>query len=424
MTTAIAGAIGISAALLVAALLAVTAGARGTASSIARERGGPLTIFTAGFAYLVVLLPVVTSGGLNLAMLLLLICAVILPALVALGTRGMRARLAPRGAAIFDSVGLVIAFALLIGQLAVAGAVLSLLGDVNRIFATAAVGIACACYLLARGRAGAARTSRWAIGPAALAVLVLAIGFVVGTPGTLTVPLVPSEPLPALAGLALLLGTAAAGVFDPVLHLTLRDSARPGRAVVIGIVVLAGFMLVCGVGALLIFGGAMEAPSLQFLTVFAVFPAAGVGILMVIVTFLLASTTDSLLAAAADVSAERVVPARDRIVTVILAAAAVIIAVLAPDPVAALALGSIICAAGAGGLLPGLRTAAGPQHLWPGVVAGLAAAISEAVFLGFTTTLAFTGATAAAIVTAAVVAAVVSVIVAAVARSPKPLPSA
>ena len=414
-------AIGIGAALLVAALLAVTAGSRGSDKSAIRANGGPLTIFTAGVAYLIVLAPRFTIGGVTLVVLILLTIVVVIPPVVSGLTAGFRAKLGGRAAALYDIAGVVLSFTLLIGVLASAGALLSLGGGVNRYLATAAIGISCAAYLLACGREGASRTSRWLLGIGlVIPVLLLAVGAVLGSPSTLTSSLVPSASLPLGAAAAVLLAVIAAGFVDPVAGLTLRGSEAPGKAMGTGVIILAGYLLIFGVALILVFGGAYVAPSLQAYLLSAA-PAAIIAVFMFFAAYFFAATSDSELAAAAEITAEMTVPAYRRAITIVLAIVAVLIACFIPAPEQIFAIGATFAAATVGALVPAITGKAAGLNPLPGVIVGIAAAFIVALIMGFSSALNFNGATAIALIAAAVLSAVVSLALAK--KAPAPLPA-
>ncbi|MGA9147429.1 MAG: hypothetical protein WBZ04_07725, partial [Candidatus Nanopelagicales bacterium] len=216
-------------ALLVLALLAITAGIRNSDKREKRANGGPASIFVAALAYVVVLAPVVIPYGLVLATALLLIVVIALPAIASGLAVKTRSRLGDKAGVVYDWAGIVVSFALLAGILATAGSVLSLMGGVNRWLVTAVIGLAGAGYLLAQGREAASRTSRWTVAVAFIIPAILLLGgAVVSKPEVLVDSLVPYEALPLGTAAALVLAVGACGFLDPAMGLTLRGSQKPG----------------------------------------------------------------------------------------------------------------------------------------------------------------------------------------------------
>lgn len=413
-------ALGVSIALLLAALLAITAGMRGSDKSTRRADGGPLSVFTAGLAYLIVLAPRMSIGGITFFATVLLIVIVALPSVIAAVSLGLRDRLNDQGELLFDLAGVVVSFVLLVGILAAAGSVLSLFGDLNRLLATAALGVCVTGFLLACGRRGAHRTSRYVIGSGVLALLIFAIGAVVGNPASFFSPSVPSTPLPLAAVAALLLAVIAMGFFDPAAALPLRSAASPGRTALIGTGVLVAFLMVLLAGTNLIYGGALVGPSLQFMTPFAIIPVAALGVVTFIVTFIFAGTADSMLASGAEVAAGQLGENRKNPITVVLGIAAVILAMFVPAPIQIFTVGALFAAAAIGALLPVLFRPA--QQLRPlvGAIVGFVLALAVSGVLGIDDALSFNSSTAIALLTAAVAGAVVSAIMATVAAKHAP----
>ena len=111
-------------ALLILAIVAVTAGTRASDKSAVRARGGPLSIFVASLAYAVVLAPVIAPEGFNLPSMVLFIVVVALPATVSGLFKRARARMGADGQRVLSLVGAIAAIALLVGVLGSAGAVL------------------------------------------------------------------------------------------------------------------------------------------------------------------------------------------------------------------------------------------------------------------------------------------------------------
>lgn len=403
----IAVAVGIGLALLVAALLAITAGSSGSPRSVRYAAGGPLTVWTAGMAYVIILVGTMSSQGITLVSTFVLALMAVLPAVAALVTRNLCPTAGPRAAPVLGAASVTVALSLVTALLATAGGLLSLVGNVNRYVAIAAVGVCCAVYLLARGRQGANRTSRWSIVFGVFAVLVLAVGFAVASPSVLVSPLVPYAPTDWWGVLAMAIAVAAMGIFDPVLRLAVRDAVAATRTVVVGSVVLVVFVMFMGVGAAMFFGGATVAPSLQFLTVFAVLPAIVLGVLLCFVTFLFAAIADSLLAAGSEIAAGRSSSGRQGMI-LLLALGSVIVAMVFPNPEAIMMIGALIACASFGSLVPSLLASRQNLRPVPPVVAGVVIAVVTGFLLGVQDELRFTGRVAVVLIVAIAVAAVVS----------------
>jgi len=416
-----AAAVGFVVAMLVAVLLTATAGTGRSDRSRVRAAGGPLTLFGGVTVYLFVLLPIFSEPGITLRSLLLLIVAVVLPVLVARWVQLPTGARAGRRGTLRDAIGGVVAFALLAGQLAIAGAIMSLFGGVSRMLATGAFGIACAGYLLGSGRTGSIRTSRYAVVGAAIAVVILVIGLVLGSPATITTPLVSSTPMPVGTMVAVLLSVVLLGVFDPNLRSALTVPARSGRALVVGTILAAGAVLALGIGGILFFGGVMQAPNLEIMTVFAVLPPLGIMVMMLVVTFLLASNVDGLLSAGAQSLTGAGDPGEVRPATVVLALVAIVVAVLVPNPTLFLVLAAVVAAASVGALAPAWRRR-DQRNPWPSFVAGSVGAIIVGVVLGTDEVVGMTGTTAIVLVVAAVIAGLTTLAVGAIGGSdPSPV---
>lgn len=405
-----AAAVGFVVAMLVAVLLTATAGTGRSDRSRVRAAGGPLTLLGGATVYLFVLLPIFSGPGITLGTLLLLVVAVVLPGIVAAGVRIPMGVWVDQRGTLRDAIGGVVAFALLAGQLAIAGTLMSLFGGVNRVLATGAFGIACAGYLLGAGRAGSIRTSRYAVLGVAIAVVILVIGLVLGSPGTITSPLVSSTPLSVGTIVAVMLAVVLLGAFDPNLRSALTIPARSGRALLVGSILAAGAVLALGLGGILFFGGVMQAPNLEIMTVFAVLPPVGVMVMMLVITFLLAANIDGLLSAGAQSLTGATDPGNVRPATVVLALVAIVVAVLVPNPTLFLVLAAVVAAASIGALAPAWRRRE-PRNPWPAFVAGAAGAIIVGVVLGTDDVVGMTGTTVIVMVVAVVIAALTTLAV-------------
>lgn len=385
MSIPLATAIGFVAALIVAVALTATAGTGKSGKSHQRALGGPLTVLGAGLVYLVVLLPLFTNPGLTWWRLVLLLLAVLLPVVVAAASQGMPAKFAGTTRTFVDLVGVVTTFVLLVGQLAAAGAMLSLFGGVNPSLATAALGLCCAAYLLGSGRTGSIRTSRYAVLALVLAVIVFGAGVVLGSAATVIAPLVPAQPLAPGAVVAALLAVAALGVFDPNTRSAVAAAARPRRAMTVGLVLTLITVVLFGIGGIMVFGGVLQAPNLEIMTVFAVLPPAGILVVMMMITFILASNVDSLLSAGAAAAAGSGARPRSlglRPATLLLAVVAVVGAIVVPDPLLYLAAGAVVAGSGLGALLPAWRHPQVPARPWPAFAVGVITGIVLTVVLG------------------------------------------
>ena len=197
---------------------------------------------------------------------------------------------------------------------------------------TAVINLAGAGYLLAQGQEAASRTSRWTV---AVAFIIPAIpllgGAVVSKPEVLIDSLVPYQALP--------LGTAAAGarcwrVWIPRssygLDLAWFAEALAKRRFG-GAVIAAAFVLVFGLGLILLYGGAFVAPTLQAFLLAAA-PALAIGYFMFFVVFVLASAADTQLAAASEVAAQDTSYRRRRPVTAAIIVLAILLAMFVPAP--------------------------------------------------------------------------------------------
>lgn len=398
-------------ALLVLALLAITAGIRNSDKREKRANGGPASIFVAALAYVVVLAPVVMPYGLVLATALLLIVVIALPAIASGLAVKTRARLGDKAGVVYDWAGVVVSFALLAGILATAGSVLSLMGGVNRMLVTAVIGLAGAGYLLAQGREAASRTSRWTVAVAFIIPAILLLGgAVVSKPEVLIDSLVPYQALPLGTAAALVLGVGACGFLDPAMGLTLRGSQKPGKAALWGAVIAAAFVLVFGLGLILLYGGAFVAPTLQAFLLAAA-PALAIGYFMFFVVFVLASAADTQLAAASEVAAQDTSYRRRRPVTAAIIVLAILLAMFVPAPGQIFAVAATIAAAAFGAILPSVSGKLPDLAPLPGVIVGLVGAIIVAVIMGVTSALTFGTATVVCLIVAFVLALVTSAVV-------------
>lgn len=397
-------------ALLILAVLAITAGVRNSDKRAKRANGGPASIFVAALAYVIVLAPVVMPYGLVLATILLLIVVIALPAIGSGLAVKTRSQLGDKARLVYDWAGVLVAFALLAGILATAGSMLSLMGGVNRILATAVIGVCGAGYLLAQGREAASRTSRWTIAIAfVIPVILLLLGGVVGKVDTLANSLVPYEALPLGSAAALVLAVGACGFLDPAMGLVFRGAEKPGKAALWGAVIAASFVLVFGLGLALVYGGAFVAPTLQAFLLAAA-PALAIGYFMFFGVFVLASAADTQLAASSELAAENTVLRRRRPITGLIVVVAVVLAILVPAPGEIFAVAATIAAAACGAVLPAASGKMPDLAALPGAVVGIVGAVIVAVIMGFTAALTFVTATAVCLVVAFVLALVVSVV--------------
>lgn len=398
-------------ALLILALLAITAGIRDSDKRAKRANGGPASIFVAALAYVIVLAPVVVPYGLVVATTLLLIVVVGLPAISSGLAVKTRAQLGDKARKVYDWAGVILAFALLAAILETAGSVLSLIGGLNRMLATAVLGLAGAGYLLAQGREAASRTSRWTIGIGFfIPVLLLLGGAVVGKPSTLADSLVPYEPLPLGTAAALVIATAACGFLDPSMGLVLRGAIKPGKAALWGAVIGGAFVVVFGIALILLYGGAFVAPTLQAFLIAAA-PVMIIGYFMFSAAFVLASAADTQLAASSEVAAEATSLRRRRPITAVIVVLAILLAIFVPAPGQIFAVAATIVAAAVGAVVPAASGKMPELAALPGVIVGVAAGVVVAVIMGITSTLTFGTATAVALLAAFVLSLVTSLIV-------------
>ena len=387
-------------ALLVLALLAITAGVRNSDNRAQRANGGPTSMFVAALAYVVVLAPVVIPYGLVLATTLLLIVVIALPAISAGLAVKIRARLGSNARDVYDWAGVLVSFALLAGLLATAGSVVSLMGGLNRMLVTAVIGLAAAGYLLAQGREAASRTSRWTLGFALVIPIILLLGgAVVSSPEVLVDSLVPYEPLPLGSAAALVLAVAAWGLLDPSMGTVLRGSAKPGKAALWGAIIAGGFVLVFGIGLALMYGGAFVAPTLQAFLLAAA-PPLVIGYFLFFAVFVLASAADTQLAAGSEVAAASISPAKRRPITFVLVVFAIVLAILVPAPGQILAVAAIFAAAAFGAVLPAASGRLPDLAATVGTAIGVVGAAVVALVMGVSSALTFSTATAACLIVA------------------------
>lgn len=405
MATASALAIGL--ALLILAVIAVSGKAKDTSKAVARANGGPVTVFTGSLAYVVVVAPFIANHGIAASTAILLVVAVLPPLFGQLGAR-VRDRLPEDAKRTYDAAGVVVAFVLLFGLISAAGSVFSLIGGLNRVVACAAVGLAIAGYLLARGRAGANRTSRWGIGFAvALPVVFVVVGLVTNQTSVIFSPLVPYDRVPFATGIAVIICVLMMGFVDPAISGTLRTSANPGRTALWGAVISALFVALFAIALAMVFGGAFVGPSLQAFLVAAT-GTAGIAFFMFLVAMVLIPTADTQLAAAAD-SVEHMAPAASKVVVTFgLAVVAAIVAMLVVANGQVFVSGALIAASAVGALLPAWLGKTSNYPTAPGVVVGVVVAIIVGVIMSVSDLISFSSATVIALILAFVFAAITS----------------
>lgn len=407
---AIVTAICVGLALLVLALLAITAGVRNGDNRAKRANGGPTTIFVAALAYVIVLAPLVIPYGLVLATVLLLIVVIALPAIGAGLAVKTRARLGSNARDVYDWTGVLVAFALLTCILATAGSVISLMGGLNRLLVTAVIGLAGAGYLLAQGREAASRTSRWTLGFALVIPIILLLGgAVVSQPAVLVDSLVPFEALPLGTAAALVAAVAVCAFVDPSMGTVLRGSQKPGKAALWGAVIAGGFVLIFGIGLVLMYGGAFVAPTLQAFLLAAA-PPLVVGYFLFFAVFVLGSAADTQLAAGSEVAANNVSPAKRRPITAVMVVLAILFAMVFPAPGQIFSVTAMIAAAAFGAVLPAATGKLPELSAIPGVAVGIIGAAVVAVIMGVSSAVNFGTATLVAIVVAFVLALVTSAV--------------
>jgi len=418
MTVAVYTALFTGLALLILAIVAVTTGSSGSEKSRVKAKGGPISAFVGAAAYLILFAPKFTEGGVSFTALLLLVVAVIIPPLVAGAAAGVRANLGDSARSVFDLASVIVAFTVLTGILATAGELLSLMGGVNRTIAIAAVGLCGAGYLLARGREASSRTSRWTLGFAVvIPVLLFVGGLALGSFATVTASLVPSTSMPLDNMLAVLLVAAACGFVDPALGLVMRGVDKPIKVSVWGAVIAGLFTLFFGLGLILFYGGAFVAPSLQAFLLAAA-PPVLIGFFLFFAVFVIASISDSQLAAGSEVASEITTPDKRRPITAVLALVAVVLAILVPAPLQILVIGATVAAAAIGAVLPAMKGDVPGLNALPGVLVGIVGAVVVDLIMGVGKALDLTGATAVSLIVALVLSAVTSLIVGRKAATP------
>lgn len=403
-------AIAVGLALLIMALVAATGTSKDTAKAQSRAAGGPVSLFVGSLAYVVVLTPVIASDGVTaVSMILLVVVAALPPVIGGLGVR-VRDRLPVDSRRTFDAAGVIVSFILLFGLLATASSVLSLIGGVNRIVTAAGIALAIAGYIVVRGRVGANRTSRWAIGFAAVVpVLFFVLGFGLGQAPVITSSLVPSTPVPIGTAVAMILAVVGMSFVDPVMGQTLRASAKPGRAATWGAIISVLFVLVFSLGLIMVFGGAFVAPTLQAFLI-AAFGGVGIAVFMFFAATVLVPTADTQLAAAAD-SVEHMAPQLSKaLVTFGLAIVAALLAMFVPATGQIVSVAAVLAAAVFGALLPALAGEKTNYPTLPGVIVGVLAAIVVAVIMSVNSVMTFQAATTTALIAAFVLSAATSLL--------------
>jgi hypothetical protein len=405
-------AIAVGSALLILTIVSVTVGMRKTDKSAARMNGGPVSVFVASLAYAIVLTPVIAPDGLNLPTMVLLVVLVALPPIISGLFQRTRAHMGESARRAFDIVGVIASFALLVGILATAGAVLSLMGGVNRYLVIAVIGFAVAAYLLACGRLSANRTSRWALVMAFfIPVLLLVGGAALGSPVTIAEPLVPSTELGVGSAFALLFTVVAMGFVDPAIGQVLRAVPNPSKTALWGAAVPAAFVFVFSLGLILLYGGAFVAPSLQAFLL-AALPAVGIGFFLFFAAFVLASAADTQLAAASEAGAALSDPSRRQVVSLAIIVVAVVVAMLLPATGQIFIVAALIAAATFGAVLPILGGGAPDLQPVSGIAVGVVGGIAIALLLGVESALAFESSTAVGLLVAFLLAGTTSLVVA------------
>ena len=195
-------------------------------------------------------------------------------------------------------------------------------------------------------------TSRWTVAVAFIIPAILLLGgAVVSKPEVLIDSLVPYQALPL--GTAAAFGARCWRVWIPrsSYGLDLRGSQKPGKAALWGAVIAAAFVLVFGLGLILLYGGAFVAPTLQAFLLAAA-PALAIGYFMFFVVFVLASAADTQLAAASEVAAQDTSYRRRRPVTAAIIVLAILLAMFVPAPGQIFAVAATIAAAAFGAILP------------------------------------------------------------------------
>ena len=417
-------------ALLVLAVVAVSAGTRQDSAGsqqasgdawARRSNGGPVGVFVASLAYLVVLTPVVAPDGINLPTAVLLLVVAALPAVISGLFSRARHQFGDAARRLYDVLAVIVAFALLVGLLASVAAFTSLMGDVNRYLATAVVGLAVGAYLVARGRASASRTSRWTLVVAfLLPVLLVGLGGAVSDAGTIISPLVPTTEVSLGTALAMICAAVGLGFVDPAIGLIVRGAPRPSKVASWGSVIVAAFVLTLALGLILVYGGGFVAPSLQAFLLAAA-PAIAIGVFIFIIVYVIASAADTQLAAATEVATGFTAPSNRVRVTILIVVVAVVVAMFVPATGQIVAVAALLAATGFGALLPAVNGGAPKLRPAPAMVVGLAAGIVIAVLMGLPEALSFQGATAVALIVGFLLSGTASFVLA---KRPQPEPIA
>jgi hypothetical protein len=380
--------------LLIVTLLAVTAGTRGSDAPVGRYT----QLLSAGMAYLVVIISVFTNNGLGLINWLLLLVALALPILAGAATRTVD--VAENGTAdgLLRATRTLCALLIIIIQLTVAGQLISLTAGLQPQVVSITLGLTVTCYVIGRGWRGAARTSRWLLVWVGLAVLTLIGGLFLGTFGSLAAPALPTVAvdIPVVAGV--FVAVVLLGAMDTVIRRTLSDPATRKRSVIGGGALLLGSIAALTLGIMLVFGGSIYAPNEPILTAMSALGPIGLAILSGLWVALLAATTDSYLAAAADDfstgASKQPEPLRQRLVLG-LGAVAIVVSIFTPPITVIFVVAAIIAAAGVGGVLAARSGVAFPPIA---LVIGVATSLVVAIAAGLQETLSFGSWTALALI--------------------------
>jgi|GEM_PF-885137 len=382
--------------LLLVTLLAITAGTKKPDAPV----GAVTRMLSVGFAYLIVIFSVFSNGGMNLLGLVLLAIALLIPIAASYWTVTAIAgplgapRLSPPTLRLLQLVGALAGFLIIAIQLIAAGRVISLLGGLNPAWVTAALGITVALYVLSRGWRGASRTSRWSLLFVVLAVLVFIAGIVLGKIASLGTPALPTQGYSVGVIVSVFVVVFAVGACDAVLLRSLRSSSQPVRSAIGGGALILGTVVALGLGLLLFFGGSFFAPAEPVFTVISGLGPIGLAIVSGLFVMLLASTTDTYLAATGDAIADAFAgpngQAHDSLRSksvIVVGVLAIVVALFAPDITALFALAAILSAAGLGVVLVHRSGNQAPPPL--SLVIGVTAGLVVAVIAGLTQTLCF-----------------------------------
>jgi hypothetical protein len=357
-----------------------------------------------GLVYVALVAPSALAVGMTLPVLLGLAALLCLPLVAARAATRPAFRPGDAGPAAALARA-VVATGLVTVVLCGAGQSVALLGRVDPRTTVVLIAASAAGVALVGRLVGSARVGLWAaLLLLPTVALVLAAGIALGSPGDLVDPAVTVPGPSAVQWLAWALVLPALGWADPALNRAVAGASRP-QVLRIAAILLA-YVLVAGLGLLLLLGGAVIGPSMQLFALPAnlgVIPGPVFAVLLG-VSFAAVAVVAALLAAAhAGISAAGTVPGSSGPVPVlVMAILGVVGALVTGAPQAVTVVAALVAAA-----LVGCEVVRrpSPRPAPPGLVAGVAAAAVASVALGLAGQLTFGGPVVVALGTVAAVAA-------------------